>query len=98
LFACHVKLKVTWDEPLNNENVATGLKNVQQLTVSRCYFDTHISHPSIHCFANASRQAYGAIVFFVQGKRVSFIIAKTHATPLKAFATSCLELMATPVH
>ena len=94
------QLKVPWDEPLNDDlqtkwrDVATDLKNAKQFSVSRCYFDTHVTHPSIHCFVDASQQAYGAIVFLVQDKQVSFVIAKTRVAPLKALTTPRLELMA----
>ena len=40
------QLKVTWDEPLNDDiqtqwrDIATNLKEATQFTVSRCYFNT----------------------------------------------------------
>ena len=61
------------------------------------YFDTHVTHPTLHCFADARQHAYGAIVFFVQGKQVSFVLAKTRVAPLKALTIPRLELMATLV-
>ena len=94
------QLKVLWDEPLNDDlqtkwkDVATDLKNAKQFSVSRCYFNTHVTHPSINCFADTSQQAYRAIVFLVQDKQVSFVIAKTYVAPLKALITPRLELMA----
>ena len=63
--------KVTWDEPLSDDlqiewkKIAADLNEAKQFTVSRWYFDTHVTHPTLHCFANASQHAYGAIVFFV---------------------------------
>ena len=94
------QLKVTWDKPLNNDlqaqwtDIATDLKKASQLTVSRCYFDTRMTHPVIHCFADASQHAYGAIVFFTQDSQVSFVTAKTRVAPLKALTIPRLELMA----
>ena len=94
------QLKVTWDEPLNDnihaewKNAATDVKKATQFSVSRCYFNTHVSHPSIHCFVDASQQAYGAIVFLVQGNQTSFVISKTRVAPLKALTIPRLELMA----
>ena len=95
--------KVTWDEPLSDDlqiewkKVAADLNEAKQFTVSRWYFDTHVTHPTLHCFADASQHAYGAIVFFVQGKQVSFVLAKTRVAPLKALTIPRLELMATLV-
>ena len=95
--------KVTWDEPLSDDlqiewkKVATDLNEAKRFTVSRWYFDTHVMHPSIHCFADASQHTYGALVFFVQGKQVSFVIAKARVAPLKVLNIPRLELMATLV-
>lgn len=92
--------KVTWDEPLSDElqaewkSVATDLKRAQQFLVSRRYCDVPIMHPSIHCFADASQYAYGAIVFLVQGSQTSFVISKTRVAPLKVLTIPRLELMA----
>ena len=93
------QLKVTWDEPLSDElqaewkEVATDLKKAKQFSVSRCYFDVCITDPSIHCFADASQSAYGAIVFLLQGNQVSFVISKTRVAPLKVLTIPRLELM-----
>ena len=43
-----------------------------------------MTHPVVHCFADASQHAYGAIVFLTEGNLVSFVTAKTHVAPLKA--------------
>ena len=94
------QLKVTWDEPLNDDlqsewkNIATDLKNAKQFSVSRCYFNACITHPSIHCFADASQHAYGAIVFLIQDNHASFVIAKTRVAPLKVLTIPRLELLA----
>ena len=61
------QLKITWDEPLNDDlhaewkNIATDIKNATQISMSRCYLDTHVTNTSIYCFVDASQQAYGAI-------------------------------------
>ena len=94
------QLKVTWDEPLNNDlqaqwkDIAADLKKTTQITVSRCYFNARMTHPIIHCFADASQHAYGAIVFFTQDNKVSFVTAKTRVAPLKTLTIPRLELMA----
>ena len=94
------QLKITWDKPLNDDlhaewkNIATDIKNATQISMSKCYLDTHVTNPSIHCFVDASQQAYGAMVFLVQGSQTSFVISKICETPLKALTIPCLELMA----
>ena len=94
------QLKITWDEPLNNDlqaqwrDIATDLKATSQFSVSRRYSNVCISQPTIHCFADASQHAYGAIVFLIQSNQVSFVIAKARAAPLKALTIPRLELMA----
>ena len=91
--------KVTWDEPLSDDlriEWKKDLNEAKQFTVSRWYFDTHVTHPTLRCFADASQHAYG-LVFFVQGKQVSFVLAKTRVAPLKALTIPRLELMATLV-
>ena len=94
------QMKITWDEPLENDvhaewrDIATDLKNTTRFTVSRCYFNVCMSHPTVHCFADASQHAYGAIVFLVQDNHVSFVIAKARVAPLKSLTIPRLELMA----
>jgi len=53
-----------------------------------------MTHLVIHCFADASQHAYGAIVFFTQDKKVSFVTAKTRVVPLKTLTILRLELIA----
>lgn len=94
------QLKTTWDEPLDDgfqaqwRDIATDLKATAQFSVSRRYFNVCLSHPTIHCFADASQHAYGAIVFLVQNSQVSFVIAKARVAPLKSLTIPRLELMA----
>ena len=59
-----------------------------------CYLPTHSTQPVLHCFANASQKAYGAIIFISDKKQTSFVLAKTRVTPLKQLTLPCLELMA----
>jgi len=54
----------------------------------------HSSHPTqpvLHCFADASQKAYGAI--YLQ-EQTFFVVAKTRVIPLKQLTLPCLELMA----
>ena len=66
------KSKIAWDEPLNEELhaewkiIANDLKAASELSVTRCYCHSSITQPSIHCFADASLRAYGAVLFIVQ--------------------------------
>ena len=48
----------------------------------------------IHCFADASQIAYGAVVFIALQGQVSFVTAKTRVAPLKQLTLPRLELMA----
>jgi len=97
------KAKIAWDEPLVEELhtqwkvTAIDLKAASDHSVTRCYFQSPITQPSIHCFADASLKAYGAIVFIVQQDQVSFVMAKSRVAPLKFLTLPRLELMATLV-
>ena len=53
--------------------------------------------PIMHCFADASQIAYGAIVFIIQYNEVSFVAAKTCVAPFKTMNISWFELMAAVV-
>jgi len=92
--------RVGWDEPLNNNlsknwvEIAYDLKQSAEYFVERCYFPAHVTQPTIHCFADASQKAYGAIVFLVNHQEVSFMLAKTRVAPLKQFSLPHLELLA----
>ena len=95
------KYKIAWDEPRNEELhdelkiIANDLKAASELSVTRCYFQSSITQPSIHCFADASLRVYGVVVFIVHQDQVSFIMAKTRVAPLKLLTLPRLELMAT---
>ena len=54
-----------------------------------------MTHPILHCFADASQKAYGTVVFLVLHNEVSFVTAKCRVEPLKTLTLSRLELMAT---
>ena len=92
--------QVAWDEPLSEElctewkEIATDLVAVTRLSIRRCYFDAPFTHPVVHCFADASQKAYGAVVFLVLQNEVSFVAAKSRVAPLKQLTLPRLELMA----
>ena len=91
--------KVGWDEPLNDDlakdwiEIATDLKQSSEFSIKRCYFPARPTQPTIHCFADASQKAYGAIVFITDNDQVSFVLAKTRVAPLKQLTLPRLELM-----
>ena len=68
--------KVGWDEPLQEEmqkdwvEIASDLKTISGFCVKRCYFSSSVAQPVLHCFADASLNAYGAVVFVIQGNEV----------------------------
>ena len=47
----------------------------------------------MHCFADGSQKAYGAVVFLVLQSEVCFVATKSHVAPLKELTLPCLELM-----
>lgn len=79
------------------KEIATNLKKATQFSVSQCYINACMTHPVIHCFADTSQSAYGAVVFFTQDDQVSFVTAKTCVAPLKMLTIPRLELMAAMV-
>ena len=92
--------KIAWDEPLSEDHqtewkdIAINLKEATGLSVRRCYFTLPTKQPVVHCFADASPRAYGAVVFLTQQNQVSFVTAKSRVAPLKQLTLPRLELMA----
>lgn len=66
-----------------------------EISVLRCSFQSSITQPSIHYFADASMKAYEAIVFIAQQDQVSFVMTNKQVVPLKLLTLPQLELMAT---
>ena len=94
------KCKIAWDEPLNEDlqsewkDIATNLKEATKLSIKRCYSNTLMKQPVIHCFADASQKTYGAVVFLVLQSEVCFVTAKSRVAPLKQLTLPRLKLMA----
>jgi len=92
--------KVGWDESLNDDlvknwlDIATDLRQSSEFSIKRCYLPTHPTQQVLHCFANAKQKAYGAIIFISDKEQTSFVLAKTHVTPIKQLTIPCLKLMA----
>jgi len=76
------------------KDIACDLKTATGFSVSRCYFVAHMICPVVHCFVDASKHAYDAVVFFTQNNEVSFVAAKTRVAPFKTLTIPRLELMA----
>ena len=52
---------------------------------------------TLHIFANASLQAYGAVIYMLQGTHSTILMSKSRAAPLKTHTLPRLELMAAVV-
>ena len=95
---------VTWDETLDQERtetwqaIAEHLQDTTDILLPRCYL-THVSDvpKKLHVFCDASKKAYGAVIYICQGGHVSFVIAKTRVVPMKSHTLPRLELMAAVV-
>ena len=72
----------------------TDLKATTRLCIKRCYFTKPLTHPTVHCFADASQKAYSAVVFLVSQNKVFFVLAKYNVAHLKERTLPCLELLA----
>ena len=51
----------------------------------------------LHVFCDASKKAYGAVIYICQGDLTSFVMAKTRVVPMKNHTLPKLELMAAVV-
>ena len=69
------------------------MRQSSEFSVKRCYFPALPAQPTIHCFADASQKAYGAVIFLTDNNRVSYVLAKTRLAPLKHLTLPRLELM-----
>ena len=95
------KMKVDWDEPLEESLQQRWNKMIQEVkeaaghVMPRRYFTSmHFSPQELHIFADASMKAYGAVAYFKQDQQTSLVMSKTKVTPLKTISLPRLELMA----
>ena len=93
-----------WDTKLNDELYSTWSKisfDVTQATAMsfprQCTPLPPTSDTTLHIFADASLQAYGAVVYMVQGTHSTIVMSKSRAAPLKPHSLPRLELMAAVV-
>ncbi|XP_063544905.1 uncharacterized protein LOC134753073 [Cydia strobilella] len=84
------KAGVSWDSPLSSELteewniIRQNLKAIGEVSVDRCYIKTPMERNyQLHCFTDASLQAYAASVFLVCGSKRSFIMGKSRLVPVK---------------
>ncbi|XP_033745623.1 uncharacterized protein LOC117331137 [Pecten maximus] len=93
--------KLDWDEKVAEDiklcwsEICNDLGSVVKTEIPRCYFAVN-SHESteLHVFVDASKKAYGACAYLVNGNKTSFVMAKTRVAPLKNSTIPLLELMA----
>ena len=101
------KLKLNWNEPLNNDCAVkytewvAELADLETVKIPRCPFYLHQTAVSvqIHGFCDASLDAYAAIVYLrieysPNDVQVAYLMAKTRVAPLKGATIPRLELMA----
>ncbi|XP_047993200.1 uncharacterized protein LOC125231707 isoform X2 [Leguminivora glycinivorella] len=84
------KAGVSWDSPLSSELIEEwniirqNLEVIGKVSVDRCYMKTPTeANYQLHCFTDASLQAYAASVFLVCGSKKSFIMGKSRLIPTK---------------
>ena len=98
--------KLSWDEPLQEDNAkeyqewVEELSEIESIKVPRCPFLT-VEPPysiQIHGFCDASENAYAAVTYLrIESStaiKVSYLMAKTRVAPVKPVSIPRLELMA----
>ena len=95
------KMRVDWDEPLEESlqrrwnKMVQEIREATELVIPRQYFTPMQFLPQeLHIFADASMKAYGAVAYFKQDNHTSLIMSKTKVSPLKTISLPRLELMA----
>ncbi|KAI9550868.1 hypothetical protein GHT06_006258 [Daphnia sinensis] len=99
--------RIDWDDPIPEELGQRfhywyeHLENLELLMVPRCFRHQRgrWTQQHLHVFTDASTKGYGAVAYFRyffedQSIDVSFVMAKTHVTPVKGLTIPRLELQA----
>ncbi|XP_057366140.1 uncharacterized protein LOC130687002 [Daphnia carinata] len=99
--------RIGWDdvlpEPLSKRFYFwyDHLENLESLSVPRCFRFKRgrWTQQHLHVFTDASSKGYGAVAYFRtvfedQSINVSFVLSKTHVTPVKGLTIPRLELQA----
>ncbi|CAG2206627.1 unnamed protein product [Mytilus edulis] len=73
----------------------TDLKDTKSVEFTRLLNNDGLSPQTarLHIFTDASKQAYGACAYIVQGKHSQLVMAKNRVAPLKVITLPRLELM-----
>ena len=101
------RMKIGWDDPLNDEllkmwgKLLDGLEGVTALSLSRCYFQgvqERVVSCSLHEFGDASSKAYAAVIYLhvttTTGSYVKFVASKSRVACAKELSIPRLELLA----
>ena len=96
--------KFTWDEPLSKEitdnwlSILPDLMKLSQFTIPRAYLSSPVTSAChLYAFSDASKKAYGAVVYVCQNQEVSLVMSKCRVAPIKTVTLPRLELMAAVV-
>lgn len=98
-------LKIDWDEPVPQEIQASWLKftqnvhHISSLEIQRRVLVDNYTSIEMHCFCDASQQAYGACIYLkstneVGDSQIHLLTAKARVAPLKSTTIPRLELCA----
>ena len=107
LFQEACRQKINWDDPLDGvikqavEAWIESLIECKLITINRCLYK-HVREEvlgcSLHGFADASKKAYCAVIYFVYqtstGTYSKMLTSKTRVAPLKELSIPRLELIA----
>lgn len=96
-------LRLAWDQAVpqyiqeDGGTYVKGLSNLNQIRVNRCVL--HSKHFSLHGFANASEDAYGATIYLVYvdesgSKHSSLLFSKSRVAPMRLTTIPRLKLRA----
>ena len=94
-----------WDDPLPEELSVKmmswfgELPMLSKIRVPRCLQLREVTSATLHVFVDASKNAYGAVVYmrseYIEGKvSLLFVASKTKVAPLQSLSIPRLELMA----
>ena len=93
------QLELKWDNQLTEELCKTWYKIATEITQAtvmpfprQCTVMPDTA--TLHIFADASPQAYGAVAYLVQGTQSAILMSKARTAPLKQHTLPRLELMA----
>ena len=107
LFQGACRQKINWDDPLDGvikkavEAWIESLIECKLITIDRCLYKhvrEEVLECSLHGFADASKKAYCAVIYFVYqtstGTYSKMLTSKTRVAPLKELSIPRLELIA----